>query len=311
MNKFCIQLSTAIFCAILSTACSWLPRDNKSQESSASAIDQLRSKYNNYLSWSPEALTSLGWVHGCDGLLHTSLLVVGGGSAYEHLFLAKADDGQWFRTPAKNCLKKGLSRSDISRDMLLGLLQAIVMTKDVETIDALIRYADEHEWVMGESDGSLDGDNRVLLTPQFYSLMQIVSSYCHGKRMQLDNSTRLASDYDFNDHLKLLKIRIMGIMYGGITDYELSYLKSVAKKEPHNAAAMMLKHRYTDGIQDKAIQILMNEKWFPSDRLPSSKDRCDFYLWSHSEDKDWSGCDEDKLHPGHDFLWVAKDILDD
>ena len=49
----------------------------------------------------------------------------------------------------------------------------------------------------------------------------------------------------------------------------------------------------------------MDEKLFPSDRLPTATDRCEAYLWQRNGGSDWEPCPRDKLHDGVDFLIAA------
>jgi hypothetical protein len=68
-----------------------------------------------------------------------------------------------------------------------------------------------------------------------------------------------------------------------------------------------LYNKYRDGNQQQAIDILLDESLFPSDRLPTARDnRCEEYLWQRDDDpKDWGPCDSDRVHDGVDFLFAA------
>jgi hypothetical protein len=303
---------------LLSTSCSLLPRKHEPNKSNSADFNKLIAKYVLYSELTKTTFDKDGWIltDECDALLHNSLLATTEASDYASLLKARSKDGRWFRRPAMDCLSTGSSKSSISRDMLLGLMHPIVLFKDKDTVKRLIEYANDNKWVMGEHDGSLDGRNRVLLTPKFYNLIADVYSYTKdtldSRPPEDEEDPYELKGVSFTDHLDGLAIEIKGMIYGGINDFELRILKRNKEADPNNALYQALYSKYTDGNQNTAVKILLREDLFPSDSLPVSSDRCSPYLWMHGEKPgDWQGCDEDKTHPGHDFLFVARIILDE
>jgi len=324
-KTFCVLI---IFCV---TGCHWFKRENEPKPSNSADFDALRAKYELYKELTPKTFDDDGFIltEHCDALLHTSLLATTGVIPFDDLLKARDSDGRWFRRPSKDCLSTGSSKSSISRDMLLGLMHAIMILKEKKVINELTKYASDKNWVMGEHDGSIDGKNRVLLTPGFYNLMIDLRDWLHGsldivppeeEEMEqerediplTDEELKLVMGVRFTDHLDALSNEIRGTIYGGLTDAELDSIKRDLKEDPNNALYSALVSKYTNGNQKHAVDVLLREDLFPADRLPTSAERCNEYLWMHGEKpKDWGPCDEGQTHPGHDFLFVARIILED
>ncbi len=318
-----------LFCAIfLLYGCSVLERDNKPQPSKGADFAALSTKYASYMQLTQQAFDQDGWIltAKCDALLHTSLLATTEATDPDVLVKSRDENGRWFRRPSKDCLSSGSSKSSISRDMLLGLLHPVALFKLQDVAEDLVRYAEENKWVMGEGDGSIDGTNRILLSPSFYNLMVDTRDFTKNSldgrpARSVDEEDESAEEGDpyalsgsnvrFTDHLDALAIELRGTIYGGITDYELGLIKTDRDADPNNALYHAIYSKYTDGNQKKAVDILLREDLFPSDRLPTSADHCVDYLWMHGEkEKDWGPCDKGETHPGHDFLFVARIILE-
>ena len=293
---------------LLLTSCSYFERDNKPKTSEAPRLKELAEKYELYLSLTPDTQDKNGWILAdkCDALIHTALLAAAGGTDYKNLLKARDINGRWFRRPAMDCLSTDSSKSSISRDQLLGLITAAAVKKDNDVIEGLIEYAVSNDWKMGENDGSLDGINRVYLTPIFFDLMLGVSDF-----VSVGQPLQLGENFSFTDHLDVLSIHLRGYIDDGITKKELRTLRNLAEDDPNNALVHAVKSKYEDGNQKIAVDILLREDLFPKDRLPESKDKCSPYIWMHGEkDSAWLPCaEEKKVHPGHDFLFAAWVIL--
>ena len=284
--------------------------DNKEQKSYSDRLDELKSKRDFYLEQTVTTQDQDGWIEAkkCDALLHNALYSVGGGTDYQNLFKARDDSGQWFRRPAADCLSSGGSKSTISRDMLLGLMIAILANRDLEAIDALVKYGEDNDFKMGENDGSLDGKNRVRATPSFQSLMYQVRANLGG---QPNDKQKIPQDFTpfkkgFERHLAGLTILLRGLMRGGIDQIEQNTIRDYVKDDPNNALFWAIRNTFQEDDQAEAIGILLRQDLFPVDRLPTSSDRCNAYLWMHGEKpSDWDPCDKGETHPAHDFLFAT------
>lgn len=285
--------------------------EHDEKESKASNLELLDAKRKIYLELSSATLDEDGWIltKECDSLLHTSLYYFGGGSS--DILKAQDEDGRFWRRPGRDCLAKGGSKSSLSRDMMLGAMIAIWKAKDLSTIEKAISYV-EKTGSMGEHDGSLDGRNRVSASPAFEALMYELRDQLGGK---YSSKQEIPQAYfpqkGYQAHLQALNIALMGMMSGKISTIQRNTLASQVEDDPNNAVYQALFHKYEDGDQTKAVEILLREDLFPADRLPTSKDRCNAYLFMHGEkESDWGACDKGETHPGHDLLFAAALILD-
>jgi hypothetical protein len=92
----------------------------------------------------------------------------------------------------------------------------------------------------------------------------------------------------------------------------LRTLKDYAENHPRNALFQALYHKFTDGVQDVAIETLLDESLFPADRLPTEQDRYTHYLWQRDDSEDWKPCGsaerrcEGLKHAGIDLMLVVK-----
>ncbi len=242
-----------------------------------------------------------GWAHqgGCDSLGFTSLCKISGGCIDADIMQAESEPGRWYRNPGKRCFDDGQSKSDISKDMFVMLWPYLYATGDKQNLKEIYNYAKANGNVMGR--GVL---SRTLLTPPMILFLQ-----------ELLGMIPFAAEKEivkegFEKHLDIIHIMTAGMKRGGISDSDYEILRRYVEESPRNALAQALYHKYKDGNQSDAIAILMDEKLFPSDSLPtSSEHRCEEYLWQRDDrPSDWGPCDKNKTHDGVDFLiaaWVA------
>ena len=116
--------------------------------------------------------------------------------------------------------------------------------------------------------------------------------------------------------LELLHIMCLGKIDGGITESALACLKKYSDSTKDNILALLL-YSFYSGNQSTfkhAISLLFDEKLFPQNRLPTSKDRSVDWYWDKQNPNDVTPSDNDEIseHPGMDFLfymWVLKYVL--
>ena len=77
------------------------------------------------------------------------------------------------------------------------------------------------------------------------------------------------------------------------------------ERNPDNALFAVAYHKIKDGDYSEPTATLLNERYFPADRLPTSKDRCTEYLWQRENDDDWESCKDKETHSGTDFLFAT------
>jgi hypothetical protein len=275
----------------------------------------LLKKRDLYLSLQPTALDTHGYAHDkCDSLGFTSLCKAAGGCESADVF-ASETDGRWYRSPEKDCFDLGESKSDFSKDMALMLfvyLHELAKTDGPKAADAITRfrnYVKANNYVMGRPTDNPEGLSRVVMSPGLITLMERL----YSKLTLLPGDPEPAGVVDvvpvitdgFQAHLDVLSIWLGGELTGKITDSDKYVLSEQAKRQPFNALFLAVHHLYKDGDQSAALQLLSDEVLFPSDRLPTSEDRCEEYIYQRDRGDDWDPCEGDRVHDGVDYLFTG------
>ncbi len=239
-----------------------------------------------------------GWAHGggCDSLGFTALCKIAGGCQDVDITQAESSSvpGRWYRNSSQTCFDEGKSASDISKDMFAMLLPYLYSTGDQVNLKEIYAYGKAKGWVMGRGPAS-----RTIMTPPMIYMLQVMIN-----KVEPVEVTKIKAGYE--KHLDVMSFYSQTLYKNGmdLTDYET--LRKYAEESPRNALMQALYHKYKDGNQSAAIEILMNETLFPSDRLPQPKDRCEEYLWQRDDlPKDWAACGTIGIHDGVDFLIAA------
>jgi len=287
-------------------------RPHKPVQSSVS-LDEIKAKRDLYLSLQKEHQDQNGWLdHSCDGLLFNSLNAYAGTNVA--VIRAREESGRWRRTPNfEACKPFNGSKSTISRDMFRGLFLYLFQQKDIEILMALDGYGKENNYVMGEAEDDESYWGRVVMSPsmilQLKDMIKILTPNLTGIILaQDDEYGYVILKETFAAHLHVLNIYLRSQMYGGITDYEKAVLSEYTKLQPSNALFEAMRAKFTDGNFSRATELLSNTALFPSDRLPTSSDRCEPYLWQRDGQdlKDWQPCDQGKVHDGLDLTFAVK-----
>ena len=125
----------------------------------------------------------------CDSLLFSALAAVGMQEKID-ILAARNEEGQWFRTPAKDCLATGRSGSTISRDMFMGLFWYMFTFNEQDMINELWEYGEAHEWLMGEGSDIIATLGRAQWAPSTIALLAEIRFHVNG----IDNSARNVPD---------------------------------------------------------------------------------------------------------------------
>jgi hypothetical protein len=239
-----------------------------------------------------------GWAHqgGCDSLGFTSLCKMSGGCQDVDIYKAEGEPGRWYRNESHQCYDLGQSKSDISKDMFIMLWPYLYLKGDKEALRSIWDYGQTNGWVMGRGPLS-----RTYMVPALTLVLQemILRSYSDTPEPVIPKKA------GYEKHLDLIAIFTRGIMRGGISEADYELLRVYSNESPDNSLVKALYHKYKDGNQAETIAILLDEKLFPADRLPTAKDRCEEYLWQRNPGSDWQPCDSNKIHDGVDFLFAA------
>lgn len=231
----------------------------------------------------------------CDSVLFTSLCLASGGCVGTDIYQAESDKepGRWFRHAVHDCFDTGESSSDISKDMFAGLAFAL----DGAAKLRVKQYGESNNWIMGRGPIT-----RTYLTIPL--------------RWQFTDVTQTSSDDDswlpfpintgYRAHLDVLSILLRAMSRGNkTTQIELEYLKRQRNRVPSNALFQAAYHKYADGNQERAAAILLDEKVFPADDLPTEANYCTDYLWQRDKESDVLPCEGSTKKHGIDFIFAA------
>lgn len=310
VTKWWVQIAVPIQ---LLVACSHVPTFHSVKADIVkSQLVQLQDKYDKYakLSWFQLNHDTM-WIKDthCDALLFQSLYAVSTGDKLTPLLAESAREaGKFYRSADQDCYETGQSKSEISRDMFVGLFHWILLVNDRSIINRVIKFGRSKFWVMGKGSKS-----RTIFSPGIIGTSYQVRNKLGGKYHALQNTPQvwgLCSGYEC--HLQVL--HIFARARAGIYDkWARRTLLRLARDYTDNALFNAL-DALLNGNRDslfRAYKTLMNEAWFPNDRLPESKDRCGFYLFQREPYSNaWQPCpEENKIHTGVDFLFTAAILL--
>jgi len=239
----------------------------------------------------------------CDALLFSALGAVGG--LQVDLTAARNEDGEWFRTPQKDCYPNK-SSSSISRDMLLGVMIAAWASRDLDMAERLYKYGADHLWIMGSGFPS-----RTFFNPEITATLAQLSYKLGGPDRAIRNfpvSWSATGISDFEAHLQVLHIILRRAIYDKIEPSAQEVLNAQATRQPENAL-----FQWAALNTPKAVELLKDTRYWPSDRLPNSGDRCEQWLFQRdSGSSDWLPCEGEtpdtpsKIYTGADFLFVER-----
>lgn len=295
-----------IFLLILCLSLLACGRKREPARESSGPLDALRERRATYMSLAPST-----WEvsHECDALLFGALMQVGLGEMGS-IESAQSSPGRWHRLPGPDFAAR--CSSDISRDMLMGLFVWIWEFRRLDVAEALWVYGSDNNWKMGDERGSFsEHADRVYLRPGTIGLLAELVYQLGGENhweRSLLNVTPISTEPGFTSHLSLLTLHLLGEMHNGLTAGELSSLQTILGHMSLNPLAQALYHKYTDGDQSRAIELLLNI--WPSDRLPTRKDWHEPWRIQRSDgDTGFQAGDSDELHSGGDLLFVCRVIL--
>jgi hypothetical protein len=238
----------------------------------------------------------------CDSLMFTSLMGIAIDESNIDITAARDDDGRWYRRPAKDCLSSGGSISTISKDMILGLMWYIWKHELLDEAQMLHDYIEDNNYVIGDHNGSVDGRSRVTMSPGILStIAQIIykldgRNYSEKRRIPILWTTPRVG---FESHLTALHLTLRREVYGHLSGNGAGVLKKLYDREPNNPL-----FAYSVGDYGKTMFILNNKVFYPSNRLPTSGDRCAGWLPERAED-DYAACPHSgKTHSGGDYLFI-------
>jgi hypothetical protein len=279
-------------------------KEPEKQPSSQEKLELLFQKADLYKSFLQEIQGPSGFIESdkCDSLLFSSLAATAGVAI--DIEAAEASPGKWYRRPVSlpECFENGLSRSTISRDQLLGVLWWASRYKKMQVIEDLWDYGQARNWVMGKDNQQ---GTHTLLTPIVPLLSRLRNSLANSKLDPLWAGLPLASEADttktgFEAHLQVLQLLLDKKFRGGFSPSALGVIQHQAARQPNNPL-----FQYAAGNVEGAVDILLNESYWPADRLPTSQDRFSPWILERDDGPDWQPGGDFKKHSGADLLFVV------
>lgn len=314
-NTFKMQLVT-LACILLYSSCSILSEKKpKVSHIPPGDLPALQAKYDVYRGLIETKRDHNGSIEpqGCDSLLVNGIM--GGTVFYDDPPLIEKnmeEPGKWQRRALEygKCYEMGQSRSSVSRDQLLGLMWYIWFHKRLDLAEDLWSYGSSHGWIMG--DGRYGGVDTLMNQNLLSLLAQIIYNLggdSHGFRHL--PITQFEGCQGFRCHLMILQILLDVEVNGNTSTQNVEAVIEAAKRSPSNALLQYGKHKFTDGVYDESVFLLLSLPRFPADRLPESKDVCVDWSTARTDDEEsLKPCPEQgKQHTGGDFLFAAYLIL--
>lgn len=247
------------------------------------------------------SLAKSGFVEpsSCDSLLFSGL--AGAAGLQVDLLSARRQDGRWERRPLSQgpCFPT-LSKSSISRDMLLGVLWWAWRERRPDVLEDLFQYAVSHDLVLGEHDGSLDGRARVLATPALLSVLARAVEALGGPHHRLADLplVEFPVPRGFQRHLQALLVGLDREVTGSLSDHNRSLLEAAAEDDPLNPL-------FPAVLGDKDLAAELLTKGWPAGKLPSGENWCEVWKPQRADDDpSLKPCPEKGTFSGADFLFV-------
>lgn len=276
--------------------------------STLSSTEELRTRYEKYqqLAAIQQDGTDFILTHECDSLIFTSLYRSVTGEI--EIEVAEVEPGRFVRRPPQNgeCYDEATGRgSDISRDMLTGLLFYVQRYERLDIAQRIWDYGSTHDWKMGR------GDSRTVMTPGLVGVLARVVKNLGGPSYPERNFPQVYyPSPGYPSHLMMIQLALEGRMRGSLSSHQLEAIERVLGHSPGNPLAQALHAKYTDGDQTVATNLLL--AIWPANRLPSRNDWCEEWRVQRADgDSGLFPCSdrEPKTHTGGDFLFVAALIL--
>lgn len=244
-------------------------------------------------------------VDECDGAGFTSLYSISCPTSEVELSVFNGSNGEMFRNPNHDCYPSR-SKAGFSKDHVLMRLVAAVGQGDKEWPKTFLNYAESNNGFFCDAIDTETRLSRCFLSPFLYEYLNKVAG---NRSLQENSSDAWFEKSGFEAHLHVLGIWVKGKVDGSITNVDLDYLKTYAKREPLNALYQAIAYRY--GIVSKeAVNAAFSNNHWPDNSLPNNHDNhCSDYLFQRdmSSTGDWQPCPTDSFvaHSGTDYSFAA------
>lgn len=282
-----------------------LPSKNTSTSSPSSyqSLEKKSEVYSNLVKYKTDE-NGFILTEACDSLLFSGLLSAAKVNMQVDIRAAQDENGNWHRRPNHDCGPEfDNSRSTISRDMMIGLMWHLWRHQDVNTATELLDDLKSNLYFM-EGEGTA---GELLWTPAMLSTLAHLILKLDGPRYPLELALPVSYSEEpgYVAHLIAFHIGLRGEILGGITSSELDLLKLHKEREEQNPLFQAVYHKYLDGNQDKAINLLLNSQEWPANNLPTTVEHCDAWpIQRDYSEKDWGPCNPYEEHTGAELIII-------
>jgi len=274
--------------------------------------EDLKSLGALYASLVPEVQDQYGFIETdkCDSLLFSSLLGVTGATLRVHAAEDPGIPGRWYRRPVSYdpCFiapdTPNGSSSTISRDMLLGLMWYAWSQEDLSTLQDLYTYGEANNWKMG--DGLPTRTGLRTLRSTLAVAIERLGGKPAGLVEELVVDPNIYTNENYAGHLQALHILLRGELYGELSSHSIGVLEELADINTDIPFFQAAAARWSGNIHyaQRFVETARNTKWFPSDGLPTSSDRCVSWFQDQLNPADLSPCSGGRTHSGGDLLFA-------
>lgn len=284
-------------------------------------IEFLQAKFDLYKQLSEGRLDDAGWILDtkCDATLFQSLYSIATGLSDPLLSQDPDRPGKFYRHHSRSCyenhkndLPEG-SSSETSRDMYIGLFSYLLHTDKKEVFQAIVEFGENNNWVMGAADNI----GAVEFRPDTIAHTYAIEHYFRlGNNINKGLPLSYAKCKDFACHLRALLIwqRFEMGLYNKRDQDQLTVLAGIDERNSL-FNAMIAKFNNSRAHAQLAFEWLSNETLFPDGDLPTTKNKCGFYLWEREPSSSaWLPCPDRKPNrkwSGVDFLIAAYILLEE
>jgi hypothetical protein len=304
-----LALMTLLLLAACNNPYNPFRRSHAPHDPTSSLTDELSAKRADYLGYAKAKIDSAlpwGWPDDDgDSFLFACLYNASGGGS--DMSLAINPDGRPQRNPGLQ--PEGtpgalyMAGTPWSKDMETGFLWCVFSDPDkaqaLSMLQAHIAYGRANGWDMcGPADGyGISVVDRLSkckmsggLEATEYALLSWLGGDCDStcKDTKIDplNADITIDGTGSPRHLAIIHRALRGFLLGGVDDLQLKAFKDASDAEPQNALYACFYHRFLDGDEDAAAQLLMDPAMFPPDRLTSGLEFSTPYLWNRDEATD-------------------------
>lgn len=236
--------------------------------------------------------------HKCDSLLFSGLVGCVPGVSVDIDAAFDKSKGWWHRRPVKHSCYPNHSKSTISRDMFVGLAWYCWKHKRKDIAEQIVKYALSHWGIMGDAINFKVLIGRCFIGPGLLGTFARIAGpkywYLHWLPTDLPGAPILTG---FQAHLQVLH-RLLRHKLDGSDPSKDKILQKHAARQPKNPL-----FQSAVGNHAEAMKTLSEERYWPSDRLPSPSDRKEGWIPQRDFGKDWMPGEPGHIHHGGDFLF--------